>query len=86
MHPADRRQVSEGERFLDYLPRTIYVQFENCEWRVESTLEPGVFPLYPVERTWVLNNESGVKVVRKGYTLVPDYALYRTRRHSLGLV
>ena len=34
----------------------------------------GVFPLYPVERTWTLNSATETKIKRKGFTLLPDYA------------
>ena len=33
-----------------------------------------VWPLFPVERTWTLNEALGNKIRRKGFTLVPDYA------------
>ena len=47
--------------------------FENAQWQLEG-LRPGEFPLFPVERTWVLSEETGVKIVRKGFTLLPDFA------------
>ena len=74
LHRGDRKRVDDGERFLDYLPTVIYVQFEEADWQVDAGLAHGVFPLYPVERTWMLNSETGVKIVRKGYTLIPNYA------------
>ena len=39
-----------------------------------SALAAGVFPLKPVSRVWTLNEMSGAKVTRKGFTLVPDIA------------
>ena len=74
LHSHDKVIVDEkGERFLTYQPKTIFVKFENCDWQIGS-LPPGVFPMFPVTKTWDLNKQSGVKVRRKGYTLVPDFA------------
>ena len=74
LHPGDRKRVDDGERFLEYLPRVIYVKFEKAEWCVDANLGQGVFPLYPVKRTWLLNSEAGVKVERTGFTVLPDFA------------
>jgi hypothetical protein len=73
LHPGDRVRRDDGERFLSYLPRMIIVRFENAKWQLEG-LNPGEFPLYPVERTGVVSEGTGVKVVRKGFTLLPDFA------------
>ena len=59
---------------LHYLPETIFLKFDKEQWRIHKDLPCGVFPLKWVKRTWVLNNETGSKVNRKGFTLVPDYA------------
>ena len=55
---------------LNYFPRSIMVKFENVDWHVDR-LPVGVFPLFPVERTWELGE---TKIVRKGFTLIPDFA------------
>ena len=70
----DIAAVSEGERVLKEHPRCIYVQFEGAAWKIHELLEPGVFPLKAVARNWVLNKETGVKIRRRGFTLLPDYA------------
>ena len=74
LHPADRLRKDGAERFLDYQPLCIFVKFENAEWEVDKRLGQGVWPLYPVERTWTLNENSGTKIRRKGFALLPDYA------------
>jgi len=73
LHPGDRVRRDEGERFLSYLPRMIIMRVENAQWQLEG-LHPCEFPLFPVERTWVLSEETGVKIVRKGFALLPDFA------------
>ncbi len=74
LHPADRLRQDGAERLLDYLPLCIFLHFENATWIIDKRLGPGVWPLYPVERTWTLNEALGTKIRRKGFTLVPDYA------------
>ena len=74
LHAADRQRKDGAERFLDYLPLCIYVRFEEAAWVVHPRLGPGVLPLYPVDRTWTLNEASGAKIRRRGFTLLPDCA------------
>ena len=74
MHQSDRRQFSGPERFLNYMPCCIYLKFDNVKWEIHPKLGEGVFPLYPVERTWILNEATEAKIRRKGFTIVPDYA------------
>ena len=40
----------------------------------DKHLGPGVWPLFPVYRTWELNAAQGAKIRRHGFTLLPDYA------------
>jgi len=74
LHTADRLRQHGVERFLQYTPLCIYIRFVGETWIVDKRLGPGVWPLYPVERTWILNDAQGVKIRRKGFTLLPDYA------------
>ncbi len=74
LHPADRLRQDGAERLLDYLPLCIFLHFEDATWIIDKRLGLGVWPLYPVERTWTLNEALGTKIRRKGFTLVPDYA------------
>ena len=74
LHPADRKQCHGPERFLNYMPYCIYLKFDNVTWVIHPKLGQGVFPLYPVERTWILNEATEAKIRRKGFTIVPDYA------------
>ena len=70
MNTNDRDIIHAGQRVLNYLPRCIMVKFENVDWHVDG-LPVGVFPLFPVERTWEI---GGAKILRKGFTLIPDFA------------
>ena len=58
---------------LGYLPKVIFVRFDGATWQLPG-LPVGVYPILPVERTWTLNKDTGAKVTRKGFTLVPDFA------------
>ena len=56
------------------MPYCIYLKFDNVTWVIHPKLGQGIFPLYPVERTWILNEATEAKIRRKGFTIVPDYA------------
>ena len=73
LHTADREHQAGSQKMLSYLPQLIYLQLPDAEWQINPRLPKGVFPLHVVQRTWMLS-ESGSKVSRKGFTLVPDYA------------
>jgi len=73
--PSGEQKRTEGsERLLQARPRCLYLQFDEVTWRIHPELPVGVFPLKPVTRQWVVNNEHGTKVSRTGFTLVPDFA------------
>ena len=74
LHPADAASAPGAERFLNYMPRCIYLKFAGATWTVDKRLGPGVWPLFPVHRTWELNAAQGSKIKRHGFTLLPDYA------------
>ena len=74
LHEGDRKNEVGSERLLNYLPRIILVLFEGQTWQVHPELPVGVFPLKPVNRDWVVNEGTGAKATRKGFTLVPDFA------------
>ena len=74
LHPDDRETTSASQRRLNHLPLCIYIKFPNATWQVLPDMEPGVFPLKPVDRQWDINAKTGTKARRKGYTLLPDYA------------
>ena len=61
-------------RMLDMLPRCIFLQFDNVSWTVHPSLGVGVFPLFPIQRTWILNAATEAKIRRTGYCLLPDFA------------
>ena len=54
--------------------RCIYIKIADVTWTVDSHLGVGVWPLYPVDRQWILNEASGANIKRKGSTIVPDFA------------
>ena len=56
------------------MPAVIYLKLEKADWVIHPRLPPGVWPLWPVKRQWVINNKTGSVVVRRGFPLVPDYA------------
>ena len=74
LHTLDRRQGQGTERFLCRQPAVIYLHFDNVDWTVDTRLGKGIFPLFPVHRTWTLNEKTGAKVKRFGYTMIPDFA------------
>ena len=62
LHPADRLNIPGCERFLQYLPRCLYLKVANANWEIHPKLGPGVFPLHVVTRTWTLNTSTEAKV------------------------
>ena len=74
LHPADAATAPGAERFLNYMPRCIYLKFADAIWTVDKRLGPGVWPLFPVYRQWELNDAQGAKIRRPGFTLLTDYA------------
>ena len=41
---------------------------------MHEDLGEGVYPLTPVSRTWLVNKRTRVKVRRRGFFIVPDFA------------
>ena len=56
----------------DLTPECIYVKF-RAAWQI-GDLEPGVYPLKPKSKTWLVNEALKVKAKRFGFQLVPDLA------------
>ena len=77
LHPLDQRKEggvpSTSERFLDYLPEMIFVQFDDVTWQLKG-LPVGVLPMEPVRQKWTINKETYSEAERLGYNLLPDYA------------
>ena len=61
-------------KLLRTMPSCIFVQFTGCTWQVHSALAPGVYPLKPMQRTWIVNKEHGSKISRLGFPLLPHFA------------
>ena len=70
---AQLLDTAEG-RLLNTQPYSIYIQFEVMPWQFAAGLPSGVYPLQAVRRTWVLHKQTGAKVRRKGFCVVPDFA------------
>ena len=64
----------DGEWILTKMPRIIYVKFPGATWTILDDFGPGVYPVTPVSRTWVVNQKTQAKVRRTGYFLVADFA------------
>ena len=76
LHEMDQRSLptgAGGERYLERMPKVIFVEFADVTWCING-LKPGVLPLEPVQRQWIINDDSDAKATRKGYHLLPDYA------------
>ena len=58
LYDLDREFVRGAERFLNYLPKCIYIKFDGATWVIHKDLGPGVFPLYPTECTWTLKKRN----------------------------
>ena len=56
------------------MPRCIYLKFAEATWTVDKRFGQGVWPLFPVYRTWEFNAAQGSLIKRHGFTLLPDYA------------
>ena len=74
LHTADALASSSAERVLQYVPPVIFVKWDEKTWTLGDNWEPGVFPMKPVHRSWILNRATGATVSRKGYQLFPDFA------------
>ena len=59
---------------LDENASVYFLKFDKVTWTIDERLGVGVLPLYPVQRTWMLNEATQAKIKRKGFLLVPDYA------------
>ena len=74
LHPIYRQTDQKGERKLHYLPLVIYAKVSGATWIIHPQLGLGVFPLKPVTREWTINEGTGAKASRRGFTAVPDFA------------
>ena len=73
LHADERSAEGGGERCLRYQPLYIYVRFEGESWQI-GDLDPGVYPLQPYSKIWVVNKESKIKAKRTGFCCVPDFS------------
>ena len=73
-HQGSEGTIVAAERLLTKHPRCIYIKFDGATWQLHKHLDAGVYPLRTAKRTWILNQQSQVKVHRRGFTLLPDFA------------
>jgi hypothetical protein len=75
LHDIDRRHIAlgGGERFLNEIPKIIFVQFQDVDWKVEGCAV-GVLPIEPKHAIWIINESTEAKSRRYGFHLIPDYA------------
>ena len=62
----------------DRAPSVVYVKFDNATWRLDGINEDGVYPIYPVSRTWHLDKNrkpSQLAVTRRQLPLIPGFAM-----------
>ena len=56
---------------LFFAPKDDSIHVKNQRMGVAPA---GVLPVQPVQRTWELNSDTGVKIKRQGFTLVKGFA------------
>ena len=62
----------------DERPSIVYVKFEDADWQLDGTPEPGIYPVWPVKRAWFLDagrEKPVLKVTRLQVPLTPAFAL-----------
>lgn len=61
-------------------PSIVYVKFDNAQWKLQGVDEPGVYPIRPMTKYWLLdagkkNQRQVLKVQRCQLPLSPAYAM-----------
>ena len=59
-------------------PSVVFLKFDNVDWQLDGTTEPGIYPIEPVTRTWFLDRNKPkpvLKVVRRQLPLCPAFAI-----------
>ena len=59
-------------------PSVVFLKFDNVDWQLDGTTEPGIYPIEPVTRTWFLDRNKPkpvLKVVRRQLPLCPAFAV-----------
>ena len=59
-------------------PSVVFLKFDNVDWQLDGTSEPGIYPIEPVTRTWFLDRNKPkpvLKVVRRQLPLCPAFAI-----------
>ena len=42
-------------RILHEMPEVVYVKFENCDWQIDGSPGPGIYPITKVKRNWYVD-------------------------------
>ena len=61
-----------AERVLNYLPLVIFARMDGANFQLPG-LPVGVYPFTPIVHTWTLNDKTGAKIHRKGFSMVSDF-------------
>lgn len=74
LEEVDKGSSIKYDRRLRKMPLCIYLYFSEAQWTIDVALGKGVYPLHPIQRSWVFNEKNGAKVKRAGFAMVPDFA------------
>ena len=63
-------------------PSIVYVKFEDVDWQLEGTEEPGIYPIIPKKNQWHLDKGRKTKVLKVTRTQLPLTPAYAMTAHS----
>ena len=53
---ATEESVWENDvRILQEMPEVVYVKYKGCDWHIDGTPEPGIYPVTTAKRNWYLD-------------------------------
>ena len=59
---------------LSHLPLVFYIRFPGSKFNIDKDLPEDVYPMFPKNKTWIVNKYTGVKAKRFGFYWIPDFA------------
>jgi hypothetical protein len=75
--PKDTSEVIGGRRTLQKPPLVVFVKYDGVAWRI-GDLDVGVYPIFPVDRSWFLDkyrDRPVLRVSRRQIPLAPAFAM-----------
>ena len=63
-------------------PSIVYVKFEDVDWQLEGTEEPGIYPIIPKKNQWHLDKGRKTKILKVMRTQLPLTPAYAMTAHS----